>query len=133
MAFDAPTRETCTVSRPRTNTPLQALVLMNDPTYVEAARVLATQTLQKQASEAERIDFLFRAATSRLPAKAEQQILSRILQQQTSLYQHDPAAAAKLISVGETPVDKTLKPNELAAWTMLASMIFNMDETLTKQ
>ncbi|WP_339688356.1 DUF1553 domain-containing protein [Gimesia maris] len=133
MAFDAPTRETCTVSRPRTNTPLQALVLMNDPTYVEAARVFATQTLQKQASEAERIDFLFRAATSRLPAKAEQQILSRILRQQTSIYQHDPAAAAKLISVGETPVDKTLKPNELAAWTMLASMIFNMDETLTKQ
>lgn len=133
MAFDAPTRETCTVRRPRTNTPLQALVLMNDPTYIEAARVLATQTLKQQATAANRIRFLFRTATSRLPDKAEQQILSRILEQQTNIYRQNPAAAAKLISVGAAPVDKTREATELAAWTMLASTIFNMDETLTKQ
>ena len=133
MAFDAPTRETCTVRRPRTNTPLQALVLMNDPTYIEAARVLAEQALKKDAAEAERIGFVFRSATSRIPSEFEQQVLAKILYQQLNVFQNNTAAAEKLIQVGDAPVDKTLAPAELAAWTILTSTIFNMDETVSKQ
>ncbi|QDT26657.1 Planctomycete cytochrome C [Gimesia panareensis] len=133
MAFDAPTRETCTVRRPRTNTPLQALVLMNDPTYLEAARGLATRSFKQAGSEPERIAFLFRSATSRLPDKTELEILTRLLQQQRRIYQSDQRAANELIQVGEAPVDTTISPTELAAWTMLASTILNMDETVTKQ
>lgn len=133
MAFDAPTRETCTVRRPRTNTPLQALVLMNDPTYLEAARILATRSIKQAANEPARIAFLFRSATSRLPDKTELEILTRLLQQQRRIYQRDQRAANKLIHVGEAPVDTTISPTELAAWTILASTILNMDETVTKQ
>ena len=132
MAFDAPTRETCTVRRPRTNTPLQALVLMNDPTYIEAARVLATQALQQSLTEPECIAWLYRSATSRLPDAEELQILSNVLNQQSRLYRSQPSAARELIQVGETPVETSIAPAELAAWTMLASLILNMDETVTK-
>lgn len=133
MAFDAPTRETCTVRRPRTNTPLQALVLMNDPTYIEAARILAERTLKRHATPAERIAFAFRSATSRMPSQFEQKILTTILGQQSSVFQNNPAAATKLINVGEAPVDKTIPEQELAAWTIVVSTIFNLDETVTKQ
>ena len=133
MAFDAPTRETCTVRRPRTNTPLQALVLMNDPTYVEAARILAERTLKRHATIAKRIDYAFRSATSRAPRTFEQKILSTLLDQQRSVFKNNPGAAQKLINVGETPVDTTISQQELAAWTMVTSIIFNMDETVTKQ
>ncbi|WP_339727918.1 DUF1553 domain-containing protein [uncultured Gimesia sp.] len=133
MAFDAPTRETCTVNRPRTNTPLQALVLMNDPTYLEAARILAEQTLKKHSTELKRIQFAFRSATSRMPNKFEQSVLHQILTQQLNVYQNSPAVARKLLQVGETRVDKTISPAELAAWTIVTNTIFNMDETVTKQ
>ncbi|MEQ8854125.1 DUF1553 domain-containing protein [Gimesia sp.] len=132
MAFDAPTRETCTVRRPRTNTPLQALVLMNDPTYLEAARVLATRTLKQEGTESEHIAFLFRSATSRSPDKREQQILTRLLQKQQKIYHSAPSAARQLIQVGEAPIEATIPDTELAAWSMLASTILNMDETVTK-
>lgn len=133
MAFDAPTRETCTVNRPRTNTPLQALVLMNDPTYLEAARVLAERTLKKYSTDPERIQFAFRAATSRTPDPFEQSVLQKILAQQLITFQNTPAAAEKLLQVGDTPIDKTITPAELAAWTIVTSTILNMDETVTKQ
>ncbi len=132
MAFDAPTRETCTVRRPRTNTPLQALVLLNDPTYVEAARVLAEQTIKQNETQAARIQFAFRSATSRRPSDREQQILTAILNQQQRVFQNNKPAAMKLIGVGEAPTDKTVPPEELAAWTIITSTIFNMDETVTK-
>ncbi|QDT42839.1 Planctomycete cytochrome C [Gimesia alba] len=133
MAFDAPTRETCTVNRPRTNTPLQALVLMNDPTYLEAARVLAERTLKNYSSEPERIQYAFRTATSRTPDKFEQNVLNKILIQQLHMFQNNPAAAKKLLQVGDAPLDKTVSPAELAAWTIVTSTILNMDETVTKQ
>jgi len=133
MAFDAPTRETCTVRRPRTNTPLQALVLLNDPTYVEAARVFAEKALNQYPTQPERLKFVFRSATSRVPNKREQQILSDILKQQLRFYQSNSKAAEELIHVGEAPVNKTVSPAELAAWTIITSTIFNLDETVTKQ
>jgi len=108
-AFDAPSREVCVVRRQRTNTPLQALVTMNDPTYLEAARGLAAQALG-ESSDDDRIVRAFRTALSRRPAEAELAVLRRLLREQRALYAAD----------------------ELAAWTMVASAILNLDETLTK-
>lgn len=105
---------------------------MNDPTYLEAARVLATRTLKQKGTDSERIAFLFRSAISRSPDKREQQILKHLLQQQQKIYHSAPGTAQQLIQVGEMPVEATIPPAELAAWTMLASTILNMDETVTK-
>lgn len=130
--FDAPDRETCTVRRPRTNTPLQALILLNDPTYIEASRKLAERLLARPGSDADRVAHAFRLATARLPSAPEQTVLLRILEEQRAHYRAHPDAAEDLLSNGEAPRDLTLDPAELAAWTMLSSAILNLDETVTK-
>jgi len=130
--FDAPDRETCTVRRPRTNTPLQALVLLNDPTYIEASRKLAERILKRTGSDAERITWAFRLATARAPSAKEQGILQRVLDQQRAHYRSRPPAAEDLLSNGEAPRDLTLDAAELAAWTLLSSTILNLDETVTR-
>jgi len=133
MIFDAPDRETCIVRRVRTNTPLQALVLMNDPTYVEASRKMAERMMtQINGGPDEKIAFAFRLATSRPPKENEIAVLRGIYQRQLSVYQKDPQAADKLLHVGESPINDKLDRADLAAWTMVASTIFNLDETLTK-
>ncbi|MBI2425312.1 MAG: PSD1 domain-containing protein [Candidatus Hydrogenedentes bacterium] len=133
MLFDAPNRETCTVKRGRTNTPLQALVLMNDPQYVEAARILAMRTLQAQAgAEADRIAYAFRLATSRAPKAEELAILQNVLEAQRQVYREHPEEAEKLLGVGEAPLAGDMDKSELAAWSTIASMILNLDETITK-
>lgn len=131
--FDAPDREKCTTRRPLTNTPLQALALMNDPTFVEAARALAQRTLQEAAGDPKRLDFAFLIATARRPEPEERRVLERLLRQQRVKFKQDPAAAAQLLSVGESPWNRTLGAAELAAWTTLASAILNLDETITKE
>ena len=131
--FDAPDRETCTVRRARTNTPLQALVLMNDPTYVEAARKFAERILLEGGSTPdERITFAFRLATARQPAPRELNVLRRVFEQQLARFNADPAAATKLIAVGESARNEQLPNAELAAWSMVANVILNLDETVTK-
>ena len=130
--FDAPDRETCTVRRPRTNTPLQALILLNDPTYIEASRKLAERILRRTGSDADRITWAFRLATARAPSAKEQAILQRVLQQQRDHYRSHPPAAEDLLSNGEAPRDLTLDAAELAAWTLLSSTILNLDETVTR-
>jgi hypothetical protein len=131
--FDAPDRETCTVRRARTNTPLQALILLNDPTYVEASRKLAERMLTEGGPTAdERITFAFRLATARKPSARELAVLRKILNRQMAIYEQDHDAAKKLLSVGESPRDEKLDIAELAAWTTLASVILNLDETVTK-
>lgn len=131
--FDAPDRETCTVRRARTNTPLQALVLMNDPTYVEASRKLAERIMLEGGESIEaRITFAFRLATSRQPTAREQTVLRRLFDQQLTRFRADKAAALKLLSVGESARNESLAVEELAAWSTLASVILNMDETVTK-
>jgi hypothetical protein len=133
--FDAPDRETCTVRRGRTNTPLQALVLLNDPTYVEAARKLAERMMREPgpgASPADRIAFAFRLATARHPKAEEAAVLKRIYDAQLAAYRSDAAAATKLLSVGESPRDEKLDAPELAAWTVVATTVLNLDETVTK-
>ena len=132
-AFDAPDRETCTVRRGRTNTPLQALVLMNDPTYVEAARKLAERLMTEAgASPEERVAFAFRVATARTPKPEEAAVLRKIYDEQLAVYRSNAEAATKLLRVGESPRDEKLDPAELAAWTTVATTILNLDETVTK-
>jgi mono/diheme cytochrome c family protein len=132
--FDMPSREVCTVRRSRTNTPLQALALMNDVTYVEASRALAQRMLREGGPTPEdRIAWAFRTATARTPDADEVAILSRGLAQRIKRYQADPAAAKKLLAEGDAPLDKTLAPEELAAYTMTASIILNLDEVVTRE
>ncbi len=133
MAFDAPTRETCTVSRPRTNTPMQALVLMNDVTYVEAARLLAQQMMELSTDRpADRIVYAFRLATSRKPLDSELAVLQKTFQRQLNRFQNDEQAALALLSVGESDRAESLDVSHHAAWTIVASMILNLNETITK-
>jgi hypothetical protein len=134
VTFDAPNRERCTSRRARTNTPLQALVLMNDPTYVEAARALAQRMVKEGGKDqAERVRYGFRLATARKPASEELDILLHIVQEQLADYRRDRDAAQALLAVGESGHDPGMDPTELAAWTTLASVILNLDETISKE
>ncbi len=131
--FNAPAREVCTVRRERTNTPLQALVTLNDVQFVEAARMLAQRTLkQAGATPAERLDFLSRRLLARAFTPEEARIVENSLAGLTGFYQAHPAEAQQLIAVGESKADAALAPAELAAWTMLANELFNLDEVLNK-
>jgi hypothetical protein len=134
MAFDAAGRETCIVRQSRTNTPLQALDLMNEVTYVEASRVLAQRMMTEGgASPRERIAYGFRRALARGPSPEREKILIEGFQNYLDRFQTDRAAALKLVSQGEYPRDEKLDTSELAAYTTVAAMILNMDETVTKQ
>jgi hypothetical protein len=132
--FDAPDREKCTARRAQTNTPLQALVLLNDPTYVEASRALAERVLlEGAAGEKRRLEYAFRLATARKPSGKETGVLRTLLRHRLDAFRKDPQAAIKLLAVGDSPRDKRLDPAEHAAWTTIASVILNLDETITKQ
>jgi len=134
ITFDAPDREKCIARRGVTNTPLQALVLLNDPTYIEAARALAARTLREAPQNpARRIELAFRLATSREPTAREVRMLRSLEEKEAATYRAHPDEAAKLIAVGESKPDSGLKPAELAAWTTVASTILNLDETITKE
>jgi hypothetical protein len=133
MALDAPDRETCTVRRSRTNTPLQALVLLNDPTYVEAARKFAERILREGGDSLDqRLQFAFRSVLSRPPTTAELAVLRGVYDRQLARFRASPSAAKDLLAVGEAPADATLDAAELAAWAMVASAILNTDEAVTK-
>src|SRR2546422_6603868 len=132
--FDAPDREKCTARRARTNTPLQALVLLNDPTYVEAARALAQRAIKEAGKNpARRIDFTFRLATGRTPEARERQILLQYARQELGDYRRDKSAARKLLGGGESKYETKLDARELAGRTTVASAILNLDETVTKE
>ena len=131
--FDAPNREVCTVQRPRTNTPLQALILMNDPAYVEAARVLAQRVLKEAGPDPEhRIVHAFRLCVARAPTDRERAVLLDLFRRQLDHYRADPKEAEALIKVGESPRPAGVDPSELAAWTAIGNVLLNLDETITK-
>ena len=133
LTFDGPTRETCTVRRARTNTPLQALLLLNDVTYIEAARGLATRMLRADCKDVtERLRYGFRCTTSRLPNENEAEALKRLYENQLSVFRAAPQSADKLLHVGESPVDPSFEACELAAWTMVANVLLNLDEVVTQ-
>jgi uncharacterized protein DUF1553/uncharacterized protein DUF1549/concanavalin A-like lectin/glucanase superfamily protein/cytochrome c len=132
--FDASAREVCTVRDTRTNTPLQSLNLMNDATYIEAARMLAQRMLTEGgATPQERLAWAFHLATSRPPGDRELQALLRNLEKQKASFSQRPQYAAKLLAVGEKRSNEKLNPVELAAYTMTASLILNLDEVITRQ
>jgi hypothetical protein len=130
--FDAPSREICQVKRARTNTPLQALELLNDVAYVEAARALAQLALVNGGNrDEERITYAFRRATARKPSASELGVLKRGLERYRSVYRNDRDATRQLIHHGESSLDARVDDAELAAYTATASVILNLDETIT--
>jgi len=134
LVFDAPTRETCTAQRSQTNTPLQALALLNDPTFVEASRNLAERMMvQPDVDDSDRVAFAFRASTARRPAKDEVRILLDVFEAQKVAFIEKPDDARKLLAVGESKRDESLGEADLAAWTTVASIILTLDETITKR
>jgi hypothetical protein len=131
--FDAPSRETCIVRRERTNTPLQALLLLNDPQYIEAARGLAERALKEGGdSDQSRAAFLFRTATCRAPNVEDLAELTDAVHKDRASYRNNLEAAAKLIGVSTMPLDPKLDQAELAAWTMAANVVLNIDDVITK-
>jgi hypothetical protein len=133
LAFDAPSREECTVERTRSNTPLAALSLLNDPWYVEAARALAARAIKEGGSTPQqRIEYLMRQSLSRPPRSEETDVLTKLLEKHLAEFQADPKAADKLLAVGELPLPKEIDKPELAAWTSVARAVMNLHETITR-
>lgn len=133
MVFDAPSREECTARRPRSNTPLQALVLLNDPEYVEAARALAVKATAEAGPEPQaRARFLLRRAVGRVPSEQEVSVVAELAATERARFAADPGAADKLLSIGELPVPPGVDRVDLAAWTTAARAVLNMQETYTR-
>lgn len=134
MAFDTPTRETCTLQRQRTNTPMQALVTLNDEQFVEASRAFAQRILKSSAkSFSDRIDLAFELATGRPADSMRKEVLKDAYSYQNKIFRTEPTRANDLLKIGETPRDSSIPPQEHATWTVLASMILNLDETLNRE
>jgi hypothetical protein len=132
VAFDAPSREECTVDRPRSNTPLQALVLLNDPTYVEAARALAAKAISSASDTPARLEYLYRRALQRSPRDGEVKTLAALLDKHRQEYQADAKAARELTTVGVFKASEGLDGADLAAWTSVARVLLNLHETITR-
>ena len=136
--FNAPSREVCSVQRERTNTPLQALVTLNDPQFVEAARVLASRALasiaqaDQPATDDRLVDWVAEQVLCRPLTVGEQVILLAGKDQLLTYYQTHVDDARQLVSVGEQPLDETLDVSQLAAWTMIGNQLLNLDEALNK-
>ena len=133
LLFDAPTREYCVVRRPRTNTPLQALALLNDPQFVEASRGFGYRVLRcNESDDRSRLAYAFRLATARTPSTEEVDTLLAVLKKQQEDFSKNPAAAEQFLSIGEWQPEAELDKVKLAAWTTVAGLILNLDETVTK-
>jgi len=134
MNFDSPNREQCAVFENRTNSPLQALDLMNDVTFLEASRKFAERMIAEGGATPEsRIDYGYQLLLARTPSKKQKQILLSTEARMASDFRKDPAAADQFLQQGESPVNRAIDPAELASWTSIASLLLNMDEAITKQ
>ncbi|MCC6232880.1 MAG: PSD1 domain-containing protein [Verrucomicrobiales bacterium] len=133
LAFDAPNREECAADRSRSNIPQQALVLLNDPTYVEAARAFATRILTEcQGSPEQRFAWAWQRAVQRDPRSEETRVARELLEGHLAAYRANPKAAEELLQTGFSPRPPQLDPSELAAWTHLARVLLNLHETITR-
>ena len=132
LAFDAPSREEATCERPRSNIPQQALVLLNDPTYVEAARVLAAKIMQQPGDELAKLTWGFQQVTSRKPTADELGVLVELLGKHRAEYAADDAAAKQVVQIGVTTVPGDIRPAELAAWTSTTRVMLNLSEVITR-
>ena len=133
ISFDSPERLFCVVRRQRTSTPLQALVLLNDPQYLEAARVLGERMALASAAPPDRLAYGFRLATGRRPTVSERAVLANLLDDERASFAARPAAAEKVLRVGERPRDPRLAPAEAAAYAVVASTLLSMDEAVNKR
>ena len=133
MNFDSPNREQCSVFENRTNSPLQALDLMNDVTFLEASRKLAERMIAAGATPEARMEYGYKLLLARAPSARQSQVLLSTLARMQGDFERDPEAAARFLEQGESPVANTGRKAELAAWTSVASLILNMDEAITKQ
>jgi hypothetical protein len=131
-SFDAPTREACVVRRPRTNTPLQALITLNEPAFFESARVFAEKSLATPGDDGATVRRMFRNAVGRYPSATEQKVLLASLKRNQSRFAKDVKAAESIATFGMAPKNKTLNTAQVASYTMIASTIFNLDEFLTQ-
>ena len=131
--FNTSSRQACTVKPSRTNTPLHALITLNDVTYVESARQFAARVMKKEASARARIVLAFRMATSRRPTDAEFRILSQRLRSLMRQFSAKPQEASLLLKIGESPRDRSLPATDHAAYTALCTLILNLDEVLTRE
>jgi hypothetical protein len=131
LAFDAPSREECTVDRPHSNTPQQALVLLNDPTYVEAARALAESVIRGGPAPW-RVDILVGKVLQRTPSGGEKKVLTELFERHLQQYQTDAKAARGYLAVGARPIPNDIDIAELAAWTNVARVVLNLHETITR-
>jgi hypothetical protein len=132
LAFDAPSREECTAERSRSNIPQQALVLLNDPIFLEASRVLAESIVRSSADTSARITWAMRASMSRDPSPGELELLESLYEDQRRRYAKSPQDARSLIGVGAAPVPSDLDAVELAAWTQVSRAIINAYETTSR-
>lgn len=133
LIYDGPTREKCIIRRPRTNTPLQALLLLNDPVFVEAARMLADRSLASVGDDAEKLRGLWRRVLVRDASQEELVLLEGLLARQRERFANAPSAARQLLAVGEAKHDGKLDVQELAAWTVVAQAVLNLDEAMTRR
>jgi hypothetical protein len=133
LAFDAPTREECAAERNRSNIPQQALVLLNDPTYVEASRALAARILKEGGEDAEsRLNWAWRQVLSRAPRPDEVKAILPLLDKQLTEYRCNLSEAQALLKIGQSPLPPEADPAELAAWTSVARVLLNLHETITR-
>jgi hypothetical protein len=132
-AFDAPSREECTAERPRSNTPVAAMNLLNDPNFVEAARVLAERVLREAAdNDRARLDLAYELVISRTPTDAERKTMGELFNYAKEDFKKRPEAAKELIKIGQTPPDPQLDPVQLATWTTVSRTLLNLSETTTR-
>jgi hypothetical protein len=131
IGFDASERLTCIVTRQRTNTPQQALILLNDPQFVESARVLAEQLMRDGTTPADRVTLAFRRVITRAPSVSEVTHLTRLYETTRAGFAAQPGSAVALLATGEHPRDPALAPVDLAAWTVVASTVMNLDDAVT--
>ncbi len=133
LAFDAPSREECVAERTRSNVPQQALVLLNDPTYVEAARVFAARILREGGTSFEdRLRWAYARALARAPRDEEMRTLSALLAKHRAKYRADPQAARRVMTIGQAPAPQGMSIEELAGWTSVARAILNLPEVITR-
>lgn len=132
MAFDAPSREECTVKRPRSNTPLQSLVLLNDPIYVEAARKLAERVALTPTSDDQRLETMFDLVLQRSPTDRERSVLLELLASHLRKYRDDAQAAMDVAKNGKAPVADGIDMAELAAWTSISRVMLSLHETINR-
>jgi hypothetical protein len=132
--FDAPSREECTAARTISSTPQQALTLLNDPTFVESGRVLATRVLReaRDPNFRDQLDFAFESVLARPASPREQSALAPLYQRQLEHYRQAPEEARKLLTVGQRPPEPGLDAAEVAAWTNVARVLLNLNETIVR-